>query len=424
MKISCPSCSAKYSIADDKVQSRLAKIRCRKCGTSIVIDGNVNPPSVYAAAETADRASVEVAAPTQGTVFSVDFGEGDQRQLTVPQLVEAYNAGSVTGDTYLWAEGYADWTPLGQVDEVVSAIQRVVGTVDSNVAAAMSTAVEDPFPQPPAQSGADLFSAGRSPAREYSTSAAAAQARTPMAAAVAPQAGSRNESSVLFSLSALTSGSTSSRPSVPPPSAPVGDDSGLIDLKALTEAAAAQAPRYIPQVQAPVAMAPNVMAPLGSPMIAPLGVPAAPLSVPPKGRRNTGLFIIGGSIIVAAVAAAALVTLINKPEAPAPVAAQAPAPLPPPAAAPAALPEAAPSSLPELPSTDAPKKAEGTSSTKSSKPSSSTSSKKPATSSKPAASSSSSSSSSSAPSTPAPKPAKSKCNCRADDLMCNMKCAK
>ena len=49
MKISCPACAAKYSIADEKVQERLAKIRCRKCGTTIVIDGKVHPPHVYAA---------------------------------------------------------------------------------------------------------------------------------------------------------------------------------------------------------------------------------------------------------------------------------------------------------------------------------------------------------------------------------------
>ncbi|MCC6899815.1 MAG: zinc-ribbon domain-containing protein, partial [Polyangiaceae bacterium] len=30
MKISCPACAAKYSIADEKVQDKLAKIRCRK----------------------------------------------------------------------------------------------------------------------------------------------------------------------------------------------------------------------------------------------------------------------------------------------------------------------------------------------------------------------------------------------------------
>ena len=43
MKISCPACAAKYSIADEKVHDRLAKIRCRKCGTTIVIDGKNKP---------------------------------------------------------------------------------------------------------------------------------------------------------------------------------------------------------------------------------------------------------------------------------------------------------------------------------------------------------------------------------------------
>ena len=47
MKLSCPSCAAKYSIADEKVQDRLAKIRCRKCSATIIVDGKVNPPSVY-----------------------------------------------------------------------------------------------------------------------------------------------------------------------------------------------------------------------------------------------------------------------------------------------------------------------------------------------------------------------------------------
>ena len=47
MKISCPTCSAKYSVADEKIQSRLAKIRCRKCSSTIVIDGTASPAKVY-----------------------------------------------------------------------------------------------------------------------------------------------------------------------------------------------------------------------------------------------------------------------------------------------------------------------------------------------------------------------------------------
>ena len=87
MKIECPSCAAKYSIGDDKVQDRLAKIRCRKCGTTIVIDGKQNPPHIYAA--DAGSAAADVPGPTSspspsaGGEFTVDFGDGDQRNLTL-----------------------------------------------------------------------------------------------------------------------------------------------------------------------------------------------------------------------------------------------------------------------------------------------------------------------------------------------------
>src|SRR6185295_7308909 len=40
MKISCQSCSAKYTIADEKVLGKIVKIRCKKCGATIVINGN------------------------------------------------------------------------------------------------------------------------------------------------------------------------------------------------------------------------------------------------------------------------------------------------------------------------------------------------------------------------------------------------
>src|SRR5690606_31001719 len=84
VKISCPSCQAKYSIADEKVQDRLAKIRCRKCGTTIVIDGKVSPASVYAAdagadasPETGGSAAVEqpgssAGAQASGVEYTVD----------------------------------------------------------------------------------------------------------------------------------------------------------------------------------------------------------------------------------------------------------------------------------------------------------------------------------------------------------------
>ncbi len=104
MKVSCPSCSAKYSIADEKVRSRLAKIRCRKCETTIVIDGKTDPPTIQAADGAASRSDE----------YTVDISDNDQRQMNVAQIVTAYNEGSITGETYVWKDGMGDWEPLAE----------------------------------------------------------------------------------------------------------------------------------------------------------------------------------------------------------------------------------------------------------------------------------------------------------------------
>ena len=40
MKIACESCGAKYSIADEKVQGKVFKIRCKRCSEVIVVRGD------------------------------------------------------------------------------------------------------------------------------------------------------------------------------------------------------------------------------------------------------------------------------------------------------------------------------------------------------------------------------------------------
>ena len=40
MKITCQSCQAKYTIADEKVLGKIVKIRCKKCAATIVVNGS------------------------------------------------------------------------------------------------------------------------------------------------------------------------------------------------------------------------------------------------------------------------------------------------------------------------------------------------------------------------------------------------
>src|ERR1039457_3135965 len=59
MKIVCDACQAKYSIADDKIQGKAFKIRCKKCNHIIV----VKPGGEGAAASSLASASAAVEKP-------------------------------------------------------------------------------------------------------------------------------------------------------------------------------------------------------------------------------------------------------------------------------------------------------------------------------------------------------------------------
>ncbi len=435
MKISCPACAAKYSIADEKVSDRLAKIRCRKCGATIVIDGKANPPSVYTAAGDATTEASDDAGDSQagGLQFTVDFGEGDQRTMTVAEIVAAYNASQITQDTYLWADGFADWKPLAEVDEVVSALNAGSGAAAPAAAPWASAAAS------PARTAART--AGRAPAPDLFGGIDAAGSEDDVATS-APEHGSRggggglgssaaagggagtgarNESSVLFSLSALTSAASrpSSRPVAPaamPSGAATREDSGLIDLKALTAAATKSEASAAPALPTAPLISPLAASPLGiaSPLGGGLSASATDYG-PPQAKNKTGLFI-GGGIAVAAIAAVAIVFLLRPPPpapAPAPVAAApAPAPTPPPAPTPEVTATPPSTGTPQgeeapkagaKPGGGAIKRGGGGGAIK--KPGGTTTA--PAVEDKPAA----------------PKPKKNPCGCAAGDLQCAMRCA-
>ncbi len=362
MKISCPSCEAKYSIGDEKVQNRLAKIRCRKCGADIVIDGRVEPPTItLGGAESAGVAAPAGSNAGPQPEFTVDFAENDQRTLSLADIVAAYNSGQVTANTYVWAEGMADWTPLDQVPSIVAALNeaasqvqaqasyggtsRSVATAQQAQAAAASTAKATAK-----AGGRDLF--GKVAHAGSEEDVAAAQGNyDPNPAQLTT--GARNESSVLFSLSALTATAKNKTATVPTASASVTsalDDSGLIDLKALAaQASSAEAASSAPLGSAPLGgMAPlgGLGAPLGG---APLGGRPSPLSMadlamPPQ-KSKTGLFIGGGIVLAALIVVAAMAL---RPEPPPP---PQPEPLPLPKPTHTAEPTAQPSSAATPPPT-------------------------------------------------------------------------
>ncbi len=128
MKIACQSCQAKYTIADEKVLGRVVKIRCKKCGATIVINGN------EAAADGGPHAGMDE--PTQAAPVSrafdysaqqgeepwtVNVADGDQRTMTTADVAAQYRAGVLNDETYCWKDGMGDWLPLREIDVLASA---------------------------------------------------------------------------------------------------------------------------------------------------------------------------------------------------------------------------------------------------------------------------------------------------------------
>jgi predicted Zn finger-like uncharacterized protein len=283
MKIQCQSCQAKYTIADEKVLGKVVKIRCKKCSATIVINGNETRP----AEDNADTHVFDYA--TQSTEqWTVNVADGDQRTLTPQEIANEYKNGVVNDETYCWKDGMADWLPLREIEQLYG-----LATMGPGRAAAMSfdeiSVPPQSVPQPaplfpaaepaaaaPAESpfagahangngsgalfgggaaaeqvaapaaarrgggrgqGADLFGNAATAGGEddVMTSAASGGGGGAGAAGTAAEkmTGQRNENSVLFSLSALTSTATE-EPSGGNKTTATSDGSGLIDIRALS----------------------------------------------------------------------------------------------------------------------------------------------------------------------------------------------
>ena len=346
MKIVCESCSAKYSIADEKVAGKVFKIRCKKCSSVIVVRGDQVAEQAQAAQPVADAS----AGYDPNAIWHVVVNGEQQGPYAPSQLTELMAAGSIDWETYVWREGFDGWLAARDVGDLVEAItgqgqqQSAVAETPfaSQGAAGPSegpTSVmnmgADPFgsmdSQPPqrAQSSrppastrpgfggsdgrvasraardggaVDLFGGGAAASPfggGNDVVASAPPPAGPRAVTSATMTGARNENSVLFSLAnlqALATGSTNnSRPSSRPPMA-MGEGSGLIDIRALAGAGGTRGREASARVDDLLSLgtgAPTLGGALGAPILAP---------VEPE-RSGRGLVIgmaVGTAVVVLA----------------------------------------------------------------------------------------------------------------------------
>lgn len=372
MKITCQACAAKYTIADEKVLGKVVKIRCKKCGATIVVNGNDpaamagGPASVGGAAAPAYDYAQQGAG---GDQWTVNVADGDQRTMTDQEVADAYHAGAVTDETFCWKDGMTDWLPLREIEPLYAActstrampppqampparhsdmptrIQDTGGLVLGGggapaPAAAPYAAPAVAAPAADAGNGGGMMftdaspvaarrSGGRAPTADlFSGAAQAGSEEDVMTSAPAgiPQAhhdeakltGARNENSVLFSLNALTSKGPGGG-GAPMPA--TSEASGLIDIKqlgaqiGLGQEKKRSAVDDIMNLAGGGAFSPSLSAPvLSAPPIeeyAPQPEAAAALPGPAPKNKLVIFGAIGAGVVVIALAVGAAAMLMH-----------------------------------------------------------------------------------------------------------------
>ncbi|WP_437552831.1 zinc-ribbon domain-containing protein [Sorangium sp. So ce295] len=325
MKITCQSCQSKYTVSDEKVQGRTVKIKCRKCGATIL----VNSSGVTTNGGVADPVS-GTSVPNDGTTYLVNVADGDQRSMALAEIVTSYQSGVINAETYVWADGMADWQPLGQIDTIVAALHA--GSAPASVAAQEAAPVQStsapsggaalgqtsPGVESVAAAAPRAAAVRRDPARptqDLFGASPGVEAHRPSSDDVATSAplfksgaapGQRDENSMLFSLSALTAKAAAPAPARAAVSA--SDDSGLIDLKALASGAGVRAPSPVASIVANDGGLFQLSAPIvttaRAPSVAPPNVGEAP-------SKNRAPLIIAAGIAIAGIAIAGVFFLMK-----------------------------------------------------------------------------------------------------------------
>lgn len=153
MRFTCDSCEARYTIADEKVRGRILKVRCKRCGSPILlkyeepeeelVDGGdadatrvMRQDDVRRAIETGESLSGGVVAKSKARPVSAP-PPGERREwyflenaqelgpFSVGELTTKARDGRIQPRTYVWRDGMPQWGRLHDVEELASLLAVV-----------------------------------------------------------------------------------------------------------------------------------------------------------------------------------------------------------------------------------------------------------------------------------------------------------
>ncbi|TVR03090.1 MAG: DUF4339 domain-containing protein [Deltaproteobacteria bacterium] len=326
MRIECHSCGAKYQVADEKVIGKIFKVRCKKCGAMISVDGtNLGVDEAEEATRVYDMN--QAGAQAEGGTGEAEAGiwyvviEGEQKgPFTEAEVEERVSLGGLDADSFVWCDGMGDWERLADNDTFGHLFE---GTAVAPSAAPLGGAAAgvgqvEAFPSGGygAVSGGGAFSAAAGSARAGGDDifSRASSSSDNSGRGDDGMVGARSENSVLFSLDSLTD--VRGGGGTPKTEVPRTEESGLINLEALISTRNQQAGSTTEDD-----------AGVGTPAAAasiPMG--AAPSLPRPAERSKTAMIIVSIAAILVVALLAVILVLLLRGDDPAPAVAEAPTP--------------------------------------------------------------------------------------------------
>jgi len=291
MKVVCESCQAKYQVPDERVAGKKLKIRCKRCGATVLIRGDLAqaglPDGVHSGVDASELAQAAPAAELEwhASIEGQSYGPFDTSTLL--RWLDAQPGG---WDAHVWRDGFADWVEVRACPELMAAAPsagmgdepfpatepgmdapdvpgidgddeegptRTFQNDDVAVARRPKTLTGTQTAEELRTRSSSSIRTRSSPAMAAAPAAAvgswsgvAAASASPRVTAAQAMTGERHEDSVLFSTANLQQvAMTNSQAGYGAAAAPgfaSGEASGLIDIRALASLAKQSAPQIAP----------------------------------------------------------------------------------------------------------------------------------------------------------------------------------
>jgi len=118
MKFTCDQCNTRYSIADEKVEGKVLKIRCKVCEFTMVVRGGESRVGGSIGS------SMSVASAMMEPLQEIEWYAAPDNQQIGPVPIERVRAmirsRTIVADTLLWNENLNEWTAAESIDALKS----------------------------------------------------------------------------------------------------------------------------------------------------------------------------------------------------------------------------------------------------------------------------------------------------------------